>query len=122
MREGFLVLQADTGEAAIALVNTTTIDLALVDLVLADIDGIHLLGLLRSLPGGTTLSILALVGELAGEQQDTLLQADFTDYILTPVDPERLVRTLTIYLPLVTNRKPGVEDRKTEHPRSSDRD
>ena len=98
--EGYAVRTAATGRDALAMVAARRPDLVLLDLRLPDGDGFGLLERLRALPGGSTASIVALVGALADAGSDRMVRADFTDYLVSPLDPARLLRTIRTYLPL----------------------
>jgi CheY-like chemotaxis protein len=97
---GYAVRDAATGRDALAMAVERRPDLVLLDLRLPDGDGFELLERLRALPGGTTVSIVAVVGALANATSDRMVQADFTDYLVAPLDPARLLRTIRDHLPL----------------------
>ena len=97
---GYAVREAATGRDALAMAAERRPDLVLLDLRLPDGDGFELLERLRALPGGSTVSIVAVVGALADAGSGRMVQADFTDYLVTPLDPARLLRTIRTHLPL----------------------
>ena len=97
---GYAVREAASGDEALAMVAERRPDLVLLDLRLPDGDGFGLLERLRALSGGSTVSIVAVVGALADAGPDRMVRADFTDYLVTPLDPARLLRTIRTHLPL----------------------
>jgi CheY-like chemotaxis protein len=97
---GYAVREAATGRDALAMAAERRPDLVLLDLRLPDGDGFELLARLRALPGGSTVSIVAVVGALADAGSSRMVQADFTDYLVAPVDPARLLETIRTLLPL----------------------
>ncbi|MHB8619144.1 MAG: response regulator [Chloroflexota bacterium] len=97
--EGYTVLEAPDGWTAIDLMAERRPALVLQDMVLPDMNGRDLVKQLRSLPGGTEVPILAFSGFLPTNDRMANLQAGFTDYLLKPVEPSRLVQTIQAYLP-----------------------
>ena len=97
---GYAVRGAATGRDALAMAAEHRPDLILLDLRLPDGDGFGLLERLRALPGGNTVSIVAVVGALADAGPGRMVQADFTDFLVTPLDPTRLLHTIRTHLPL----------------------
>ncbi|MEA2511120.1 MAG: two-component system, sensor histidine kinase and response regulator [Thermomicrobiales bacterium] len=98
--EGYAVRETATCSGALAMAAESRPDLVLLDLRLPDGDGFGLLARLRALPGGSTVSIVAVVGALEDLGSDRVVQADFTDYVVTPHDPARLLQTIRTHLPL----------------------
>ena len=98
--EGYAVRAAATGGDALGMVVARRPDLVLLDLRLPDGDGFDLLDRLRALPGGSTVSIVAVVGALADGTSGRMVEADFTDYLVAPLDPARLLETIRTHLPL----------------------
>ena len=98
--EGYAVREAETSSNALAMAAEYRPDLVVLDLRLASGDGFGLLERLRALPGGSTMSIIAVVGALEDLGSDRVVQADFTDYVVTPIDPARLLQTIRTHLPL----------------------
>jgi PAS domain S-box-containing protein len=94
-REGFQVEESGSAQAAIQTAMKTQPDLILQDLVLPDMSGFELLGRLRAQPGWTDKPILALTGLT---DQEHLRSAGFTDVLVKPVEPARLVRAVRAHL------------------------
>jgi DNA-binding response OmpR family regulator len=97
---GFAVREAATGRDALAMAAERRPDLVLLHLRLPDGDGFELLERLRALPGGSTVSIVAVVGALEEAGSNRMVQADFTDFLVAPLDPARLLATIRAHLPL----------------------
>lgn len=98
--EGYAVRAAATGRDALAMAAERRPDLVLLDLRLPDGDGFELLERLRALPGGSTASIVAVVGSLADAGWSRMVRADFTDYLVAPLSPARLLEAIWTHLPL----------------------
>lgn len=106
--EGYRVLEAETGRASLELLSHETIDLILQDLVLPDTDGRRLVGELRAHSGGKDIPIIAFSGFPSRMSEARTLDLGFTDYILKPVEPSRLVAIIRSYLaPNASLPKPG---------------
>lgn len=106
--EGYAVSEAPDGRTALALMRETRPDLVMTDLVLPDVDGFELVTQLRSLPGGADIPILACSGFLSRFEAAQMSSLGFTDFLMKPVEPSRLVRTIRSLLPL-----PSVEAEAT---------
>lgn len=85
---GIAVLEAATGAEAIAALTERNVDLVLQDLALADMDGFELFGQLKKARGSELPQVVAFTG-LADRQR--VLAAGFSDLLLKPIDPARLV-------------------------------
>jgi two-component system, OmpR family, response regulator len=86
--EGYETLTAQDGEAALEMLQTTTVDLAILDIMMPRLDGLELCHLLR---GHYDLPILILTAK--GEPRDRV--QGFTqgadDYLVKPFHPDELV-------------------------------
>ncbi len=96
--EGYRVLEAPDGHTAVELVETHTPALAILDLLLPDIDGIELCRRLRATPAGREMPILACSGLQSKLEDARSLQAGFTDLLFKPVEPSRLVEAVRTHL------------------------
>jgi signal transduction histidine kinase/DNA-binding response OmpR family regulator len=101
--EKYTVLMAEDGRTALELVQAHSIDLILQDLHLPDIHGIELVGRIRSLPGMERVPILAVTGFTSKAEPIASVAVGpgptgFTDYLVKPVEPSRLVKIVRGYL------------------------
>ncbi|MDB4879186.1 MAG: DNA-binding response regulator [Gemmatimonadetes bacterium] len=87
-REGFVVDQALTGSAAIAMVLATDYDAIILDLGLPDLDGLEVMQAIRR--EGRTTPVLVLTGALDSDTSVRALDAGADDYIRKPPVPEEL--------------------------------
>ncbi len=69
-------------------------DLLLLDLNFDDGDGFELLHRLRSLPGGTTLPVVAVSADASPEDAEQALAAGFVDYWCKPLNVQQVVRRI----------------------------
>jgi PAS domain S-box-containing protein len=95
--EGYEVVEAADGAAAVEAAAGAVPDLVLQDLVLPDCDGFELHARLRALPGLDAVPILAISG-LAQLEEARVLAAGFSDFLLKPVEPSRLVEVVRGHL------------------------
>jgi DNA-binding response OmpR family regulator len=92
---GFEVQQARTGAVALRLAESFRPDVAIVDLVLPEINGLVLAQRLRELPGLDRLLLIALTGLGDAAYRHKAREAGFAHHWLKPVDPELLLETLS---------------------------
>lgn len=88
-REGFAVLVAQSGEAALALIDTSSPDLLLVDVGLPGIDGFELLRRMRARDRDTPVIMLTARGDEIDRVVGLELGAD--DYVVKPFSLRELV-------------------------------
>ena len=96
--DGYEVMEAADGKTAVRLVQEHRPDLVLQDLLLPDGSGVALVSRLRALPGAAELPIIALTGFLPREEEARALTAGFTEYLIKPVEPSRLLETVRSYI------------------------
>jgi CheY-like chemotaxis protein len=106
--ENYTVIMAEDGRTALELLQAHSIDLILQDLQLPDIHGMELVGRIRSLPGMERVPILAVTGYTSEAERLASVpvvegQTGFTDYLVKPVEPSRLVKIVRAYLPSQTS-------------------
>jgi len=98
--EGYAVLEAGDGRAAIELFGRCQPALVVQDLLLPDIDGLELVRRLRTLPRGDEVPILACSGMLSKLDEARLLSGGFNDFLLKPVELSRLVQAVQAHVPI----------------------
>lgn len=96
--EGYQVAEAEDGHSALEIMGKQAPDLVLLDLLLPDIHGTELIVSLRALPGGADIPILAFSGFVSKMEEARIAGAGFTDFLLKPIEPSRLVRTVASFL------------------------
>ena len=96
--EGYRVAEAEDGQTALTQMHKQAPDLVLLDLLLPDIHGADLIFQLRALPGGADIPILAFSGFVSKMEEARIAGAGFTDFLLKPVEPSRLVATVASFL------------------------
>jgi YesN/AraC family two-component response regulator len=86
--KGYQVTTADCGEKAIELLEKTTFDLVITDLVMESIGGIEVLESTKEINPETMVIILTGFGDMTSAIDALRLNAD--DYMLKPCEPEEM--------------------------------
>lgn len=87
-QEGYNVAAADSGEKAIELIESTSFDLVLTDLVMETVDGMGVLKKAKEINPESMVIILTGYGDLISAIEALRLDAD--DYLLKPCEPEEI--------------------------------
>ena len=82
---GFQVVEAESGEQALALFEAGRFDLLLLDVVMGGIDGFDTCRRLRAMPGGDRIPVLMLTGLNDSESIEHAYDAGATDFITKPI-------------------------------------
>ena len=90
-REGFEVVEAEDGMAALEKSASGSYDLVISDVNMPRMDGITLVGKLRENPSFRTTPILILTTEADQEKKAAGKAAGATGWIVKPFDPDQLV-------------------------------
>jgi two-component system KDP operon response regulator KdpE len=92
---GFLVIEAETGAAALDLLRDERPDLVILDLGLPDVDG---LDLLRNIRGGSNVPIVVLSNTTAVTIKVEALEAGASDFVTKPFSVDEFVARLKVAL------------------------
>jgi DNA-binding response OmpR family regulator len=93
--EGYRVLEAETGEAALAMMLDESPDVALIDLRLP---GIHGFDVIRSIRGTSQLPIICVTAQADSHDVVAGLEAGADDYVTKPFVPKELVARIRAQL------------------------
>src|SRR5882672_4816507 len=85
-RRGFEVVEADSGFAAIELINRESFDLVLLDVMMPGIDGIETLKRIRSQQSASTLPVIMVTAKSESNNIVDALELGANDYVTKPVD------------------------------------
>jgi signal transduction histidine kinase/DNA-binding response OmpR family regulator len=96
--EGYSIVEAATGAAALEAMTQHAVDLILQDWILPDIGGIELAQALRQLPGGRKRPIVAMSGFHRMVEELRGRPGAFDTVLLKPVELSLLFRTVAHYL------------------------
>jgi diguanylate cyclase (GGDEF)-like protein len=85
-RRGFEVVEADSGFAAIELIDREPFDLVLLDVMMPGIDGIETLKRIRSQKSASALPVIMVTAKSESENIVDALELGANDYVTKPVD------------------------------------
>ncbi len=91
---GLQVTVANTGVEAVDLVKRETFDVVLMDMQMPDMDGLEATRVIRDLPQGAELPILAMTAAAMDEDKQECLAAGMSAHVSKPIDPQDLARVL----------------------------
>jgi len=91
---GHDVSEADSGQSALNVAQTTTFDLVISDLNMPGMDGLTLVGQLRKLPAYRSTPILILTTEMDPTKKQAAKAAGATGWLVKPFDPSQLLATI----------------------------
>ncbi len=97
-REGFSVVEAGSGEAALALAQESNPQLILLDVMLPDTTGYDLLPQLRDYQHLREIPVIMLTGRKGSMDKIKGLQAGSTEYLTKPFDPQKLTSAIKKYI------------------------
>ena len=90
VKNGYRVIEAETGEEAISLAQTERPDLILMDVMMPGINGLDATQRIRQDRALSRTPIVAVSAYGAEEYRHLALEAGCNDYVSTPFDPEML--------------------------------
>ena len=94
-RAGALVSVAVDGEEAVRMVESDKFDVVLMDIQMPKMDGIEAAEHLRRNPEFKSLPIIAMTANAMASDRKRTLQAGMNDHITKPIDPDKLLQTLS---------------------------
>jgi signal transduction histidine kinase/CheY-like chemotaxis protein/HAMP domain-containing protein len=96
---GMTVVHADNGKIAISKLHEHgDVDLVLMDMMMPEMDGIEATELIRKDPQFQRLPIISLTAKAMQGDRDKAIRAGASDYVTKPVDPERLLAVMYVWL------------------------
>ena len=97
-RRGFEVVEADSGFAAIELIEREPFDLVLLDVMMPGIDGIETLKRIRGLKSASALPVIMVTAKSESDNIVGALELGANDYVTKPVDTEELLACMERWL------------------------
>ncbi|MEY3288344.1 MAG: hypothetical protein RLZZ419_586 [Pseudomonadota bacterium] len=98
---GIKVDIANNGQEALLALEHTEFDAVLMDIHMPVMDGFEATRKIRSLPGFSTLPVIALTAGVTEEEREQCLTAGMNDFISKPITPHQLLSTLAHWLTCV---------------------
>lgn len=93
------VVRAENGQKALDMLDSEPgIDLVLMDIMMPEMDGYEAMRLIRAQPKFDNLVILALTAKAMKDDRQKCIDAGANDYIPKPIDVERLLSLMRIWL------------------------
>jgi CheY-like chemotaxis protein len=97
-RRGMNVLTATTGREAIEMLEATpNVELALMDIMMPEMDGYKTMQAIRQRPTLRRLPIIALTAKAMKGDREKCLEAGASDYLAKPVNTEQLLSALRMW-------------------------
>lgn len=100
----FEILPAVTGSQAVELYKAHTFDLVLMDIMLPEMDGYEITGIIRKLEKENNIEkpvpIIALTANTYDNDKEKCFNAGMNDYISKPFNSKQLLDMVEKYLPL----------------------
>jgi CheY-like chemotaxis protein len=97
-REGFSVTAVYNGEEAIEKVRLEAFDLIFMDIEMPIMDGLEATPVIRLLENGKRVPIIALTAHSMPEKIRQCIGAGMNDFIIKPIDPQKLRVVVNKYL------------------------
>lgn len=96
---GMKVIFAENGKVAMKMLEQHPhVDLVLMDTMMPEMDGIEATGVIRANPSFTNLPIISLTAKAMKGDREKCIEAGASDYVTKPVDPDRLLSLIHIWL------------------------
>jgi signal transduction histidine kinase/AmiR/NasT family two-component response regulator/HAMP domain-containing protein len=103
---GMRVFYAENGKVALKLLKENpSIDLVLMDMMMPELDGIQATQQIRKMPEYVSLPIISLTAKAMKGDREKAISAGASDYITKPVDPERLLSVMYLWMQKTTQRQ-----------------
>jgi len=106
--QGAEVLHAERGAEGIAILEADpAIDVALVDIMMPEMDGYETIGRIRATSQISTIPLIAVTAKAMKGDRNKCLEAGASDYIAKPVDIDMLLALLRVWIERSTAGEEG---------------
>ncbi|WP_207906558.1 PAS domain S-box protein [Methylomonas methanica] len=102
---GLILDTAKDGREAVEKVRNQAFDLVLMDVQMPELDGLDATRIIRTLPGGQAIPILAMTANAFDEDRQDCLKAGMNDFVPKPVEPKILYATLAKWLSMKLSKR-----------------
>jgi CheY-like chemotaxis protein len=94
-----IVIEAENGREALAKIAVhPDVNIVLMDIMMPEMDGYEAIGAIRKDPRFKALPIIAMTAKAMAGDQEKCIQAGANDYISKPIDIEKLLSLLRVWL------------------------
>ena len=98
-RHGLKMYFAESGQSGIAMLKRQPdVDVVLMDVMMPEMDGYQAMRAIRAMPQFARLPIIALTAKAMKGDREKCLASGASDYIAKPVDVEKLLALLRVWL------------------------
>ncbi|MES2765553.1 MAG: response regulator [Bacteroidota bacterium] len=97
-QQQMVIQQASDGKEALELLKTSVPDVILLDIMMPEMDGYEVLKFIRNDMNLKNLPVIALTAKTMNSERDKCIQAGASDYISKPVDFDKLLSLLRVWL------------------------
>src|SRR5262249_36624331 len=98
-RAGMVVTYTENGKDALEVLSQSRdLDIALIDIMMPEMDGYELARRIRKLPGFEDFPLIALTAKAMKTDRDKCMEAGASDYIAKPVDTDHLLSLLRVWV------------------------
>ncbi|MCI5148294.1 MAG: response regulator, partial [Candidatus Electrothrix sp. MAN1_4] len=95
---GMITIKAEDGIRALEILDQEEVDLVLMDIMMPIMDGYETIKNIREQPQYDDLPVIALTAKAMQDDRRRCLEAGANDYLAKPVEPERLLALLRLWL------------------------
>jgi len=104
---GMRVVYAENGKVALSLLkDNPEIELVLMDMMMPELDGLQATQQIRKMPEFSSLPIISLTAKAMKGDREKAISAGASDYITKPVDPERLLSVMHVWMHKQSSQQP----------------
>lgn len=96
---GYKLLQATSGEAALATLAASMPDMVLLDVQMPGLSGLDVIRQIRATPAINHLPVIAITAMAMKGDREAVLAAGFTDYIAKPYRTADVLDAVSLHLP-----------------------
>jgi CheY-like chemotaxis protein len=96
--QGYTVLEAHTGQEALDISNSESLDLILMDVQLPGMDGLTVTRKIRENPRTKDIPIIALTAHAMKGDEERILRNGCTGYISKPIDTREFPKAVAKYI------------------------
>lgn len=93
---GCEVFEADSGEAALTMLQTNSVDVVLLDISMPGVSGMEVCAQLRKEPAWAGLQIVAYTAHALPSERNEILAAGFDELLIKPINRQSLLSALKL--------------------------